>query len=161
VTPAYFTRDGSFAVDSQGYLVEPVSGLYVGDVAGSGPIQIQGNWSSFSIGADGKITGVLPDGSVDTANQPQIGLAKFPNPEGLVRGGNSMYQAGNNSGPATYNAPNSGGCGQMVAGSLEASNVDLAEQFSRMIMAQRGFQANTRIINSSDEMLQELNNLKR
>lgn len=161
VTPAFYTRDGSFAVDNQGYLVEPTTGYYLADAVGSGPIQIQATWASFSIGSDGKLTGVLSDGSIDTVNQPQIGLAKFPNPEGLVRSGGNLYQAGNNSGTATYGAPGTIGRGALVSGSLEASNVDLAEQFSRMIMAQRGFQANSRIINSSDEMLMELNNLKR
>ena len=161
VTPAYYTRDGSFAVDSQGYLVDPTTGYYVADAEGDGPIQIQANWASFSIGGDGKLTGVLSDGSIDTTNQPQIGLAKFPNPEGLVRIGGNLYQAGNNSGTATYAAPLANGRGSIVAGSLEASNVDLAEQFSMMIMAQRGFQANSRIITASDEMLQELNNIKR
>lgn len=161
ITPAYYTRDGAFSVDSQGYLVEPTTGLYVTDAAGNGPIQIQSTWASFSIGSDGKVTGVLSSGAIDTANQPQIGLAKFANPEGLVRAGGNLYQAGNNSGAAAYAAPATDGRGTLVAGSLEASNVDLAEQFSRMIMAQRGFQANTRIINASDEMLMELNNLKR
>ncbi|MGI5836056.1 MAG: flagellar hook-basal body complex protein [Chloroflexota bacterium] len=159
--PSYFTRDGSFAVDHQGYLVEPSSGYYVFDAEGDDPIQIQPDWASFNIGSDGRLTGVRSDGTVDNVNQPQIGLAIFPNPEGLVRKGGNLYQEGNNSGPATIGAPNTNGRGTLVSASLEASNVDLAEQFSRMIMAQRGFQANSRIINASDEMLQELNNLKR
>ncbi len=161
VTPAYYTRDGAFSVDSQGYLVEPTTGLYVADATGAAPIQIQPTWASFSIGADGVVTGVLSDGTIDTTNRPRIGLAKFANPEGLVRAGGSLYQAGSNSGTAVYDAPGVNGRGTLVGGALEASNVDLAEQFSRMIMAQRGFQANARLISTSDEMLMELNNLKR
>jgi flagellar hook protein FlgE len=91
----------------------------------------------------------------------QLGLAKFSNPSGLVREGHSMFQEGLNSGIPQVGAPNDGARGTLVAGYLEASNVDMAQEFTNMILAQRGFQASSRIITTSDEMLLELVNLKR
>ena len=167
MTPAYFTRDGAFGLDNRGYLVERTSGYYVMNAAGTGPVLLDPTWgwASFSIGADGKIIGVLTDGTTDPdpTHKPQIGLAKFPNSEGLTKSGGNLFQSSPNSGAATPAAPLTAGTGlgSLVPGSLEASNVDLAEQFSRMIMAQRGFQANSRAITASDEMLQELVNIKR
>jgi flagellar hook protein FlgE len=90
----------------------------------------------------------------------QLALATFSNPGGLTKAGSNLFQASNNSG-----LPNMGlageGRGTLQSGSLEMSNVDLSEEFTEMITAQRGFQANTRIITTSDEILQELVNLKR
>lgn len=161
-----YTRDGAFGLDKDGYLVERVSGFYVMSAAAT-PAKIRidpaWGWATFSIAPDGKITGTKADGSTDATNIPQIGLAKFSNPEGLVKAGGNLFQSGPNSGTPAYGAPGSLaiGMGQLVTGALEASNVDLAEQFSRMIMAERGFQANSRIITASDEMLQDLVNIKR
>ncbi len=169
-----YTRDGAFALDSAGDLVDPVSGLYVMDSNGTNKITIPSTWKSFSIGSDGLITGIDSTGalayidsggaSTNTADPSNryIGIAKFPNPAGLVKVGGSLYDtSGPDAGAGVIGPPNVGGNGSIVAGALESSNVDLAEQFSRMIMAQRGFQANSRIITTSDEMLQELVNLKR
>ncbi len=177
-----YTRDGAFATDSDGYLVDPVTGDYVLGLTSADKttllrIMIPSDWKSFSIGADGMITGVNGSGTLEgltddagtTASPPdgathvKIGLAKFANPAGLVKAGGSLYEAGANAGTPTTAPPldATDATGSLVSGSLEASNVDLAEQFSRMIMAQRGFQANSRIITTSDEMLQELVNLKR
>lgn len=163
--PSYYTRDGAFGLDKDGYLVERVSGYYVMDSTAATPSRIQidpaWNWATFSIGPDGMITGVRGDGSTDPDNHPQIGLAKFSNPEGLIKAGGNLYQAGPNSGVAAFAAPGVDARGMLVPGALEASNVDLAEQFSRMIMAGRGFQASARVITASDEMLQDLVNIKR
>ncbi|HLS07640.1 flagellar hook-basal body complex protein, partial [Lentibacillus sp.] len=82
-------------------------------------------------------------------------------PEGLQKDGGSIYLETNNSGVPTIQEPETGGAATIVSGALEMSNVDLAEEFTEMITAQRGFQANTRIITTSDEILQELVNLKR
>lgn len=171
LTAAFFTRDGGFSLDKDGFLVDRTSGYYVLDSLGTSAIRVgksldgltSWNWATFSIGPDGKLTGVLADGSTDAVNHPQLGLAKFANPEGLLKGGGNTYQEGANSGTAVPAAPGNlaAGLGLLVPGSLEASNVDLAEQFSRMIMAQRGFQANSRAITASDEMLQDLVNIKR
>ena len=91
-----------------------------------------------------------------------LSLAKFSNAPGLERLGDNLYRASNNSGAAVVGAPGgAAGHGSIVPGALEMSNVDLALEFTNMIIAQRGFQANSRAITTSDDMLQELVNLKR
>lgn len=91
----------------------------------------------------------------------QVALARFSNPTGLIRTGGSMYREGVNSGTAQIGAPNTGGRGTVNPGYLEGSNVDMGMEFTNMILAQRGFQAATRVITTGDQMLQELVNLKR
>lgn len=91
----------------------------------------------------------------------QVALANFNNPTGLIRMGNTTFVPSGNSGAANVGAAATGGRGTITAGYLEASNVDMANEFTNMILAQRGFQAQTRVITTSDEMLQELVNLKR
>ncbi|WP_201713795.1 flagellar hook protein FlgE [Rossellomorea arthrocnemi] len=118
----------------------------------------EGYLESFNIGSSGEVNGVFSNGEVRVLSQ--LALATFSNPGGLTKAGNNLFQASNNSG-----IPNQGiageGRGALQSGSLEMSNVDLSEEFTEMITAQRGFQANTRIITTSDEILQELVNLKR
>ena len=118
----------------------------------------EGYLESFNIGSSGEVNGVFSNGEVRVLSQ--LSLATFSNPGGLTKAGNNLFQASNNSG-----LPNQGvageGRGALQSGSLEMSNVDLSEEFTEMITAQRGFQANTRIITTSDEILQELVNLKR
>jgi flagellar hook protein FlgE len=118
-----------------------------------------GTLQSFSIGADGTITGVFSNGR----NRPigQVALASFTNPTGLESTGGSAYRETANSGVAQIGTANSGGRGLITAGTLEMSNVDLAREFTNLILSQRGFQANTRMISASDEILQDLVNLKR
>ena len=91
----------------------------------------------------------------------QLASAKFTNPTGLIRKGENLFQLGLNSGDPQIGTADSGGRGSIVAGYREASNVDMAQEFTNMILAQRGFQASSRVITTSDEMLQELVNLKR
>jgi flagellar hook protein FlgE len=91
----------------------------------------------------------------------QLALVNFGNPDGLIQAGNSYYTKGANSGEPMYSVPGFNGTGQTQAGLLEMSNVDIAQEFTDMITTQRGFQANTRVITVSDEMLAELVNLKR
>ncbi len=114
---------------------------------------------NFTIGSDGIITGVFSNGMNQTL--ARIGLALFGNPGGLIRAGGTAFQQSANSGEVRFSAPSERGVGSIVPGALEMSNVDLAQEFTRMITTQRGFQANSRIISVSDEMLQELVNLKR
>lgn len=118
----------------------------------------QGALESFNIGSTGEINGVFSNGLVLTLGQ--LALAKFSNPSGLAKAGNNAFQESVNSGTANINVAGAGR-GSIAAGTLEMSNVDLSEEFTEMITAQRGFQANTRIITTSDEILQELINLKR
>ncbi len=91
----------------------------------------------------------------------QIALAMFPNPEGLVKQSDTLFVRSGNSGPETIDRPGSGNRGRLVPGFLEMSNVDLSQEFTNLILAQRGFQASSRVITTSDEMLQELMTLKR
>ncbi|RDI47452.1 flagellar hook protein FlgE [Falsibacillus pallidus] len=119
---------------------------------------LEGSLESFNIGAGGEINGVYSNGLVKTLGV--LALAKFSNPSGLSKTGNNTFQESINSGTANINIPGEGR-GNIASGSLEMSNVDLSEEFTEMIVAQRGFQANTRIITTSDEILQELVNLKR
>lgn len=107
----------------------------------------------------GVITGVFDNGH--TRELAQIALANFDNPGGLIKGGQNLYRYSNNSGEPQIGIAGSAGRGTISPGALEMSNVDLSEEFTQMITTQRGFQANSRIITTSDEMLQELVNLKR
>ena len=91
----------------------------------------------------------------------QVALARFNNPSGLMKGEDTSFLAGLNSGDAQIGAASTGGRGSIAASYLEASNVDMAQEFTNMILAQRGFQASSRVITTSDEILQELVNLKR
>jgi flagellar hook protein FlgE len=117
-----------------------------------------GSLESFNIGSMGEINGVYSNGEITTIGL--LALAKFSNPSGLTKAGGNSFQQSVNSGTPNINVAGEGR-GTVVSGSLEMSNVDLSEEFTEMITAQRGFQANTRIITTSDEILQELVNLKR
>jgi len=119
-----------------------------------------GNLVTFNIGSDGVLTGIYSNGQ----QQPlgMVALASFENPAGLQKVGNNMYIPTTNSGDFKKGLKaGSEGVGTMNPGTLEMSNVDLSKEFTDMIVTQRGFQANSRIITTSDEMLQELVNLKR
>lgn len=118
-----------------------------------------GTLESFSIGRDGMITGTFTNGS--SRSLGQMALAQFNNPAGLSKVGNNTLAESPNSGTAKLGLPGSGGIGMITAGFLESSNVDLANEFANMIVAQRGFQASSRIITTSDDVLQELVSLKR
>ncbi len=118
-----------------------------------------GTLQSFSITPDGSINGSYSNGQVGTL--ATIRLATFNNPAGLEKVGNSLFRETSNSGVANVGSPGTGGRGTLTPGALEGSNVDLAEEFTKLIIAQRGFQANARVITTSDEVLQETVNLKR
>ncbi|AHD17572.1 flagellar hook-basal body protein [Thermotoga maritima MSB8] len=114
---------------------------------------------SFAINEQGEIIGTFSNGLTDVLGQ--IALAVFNNPSGLMEAGNSLYTMSPNSGVPKIGAPGSGGRGVLIPGALEMSNVDLAEEFTKMIVAQRGFQANARVITTADQILNELVNIKR
>lgn len=118
-----------------------------------------GTLDSVSIDSTGKIIGTFTNGQ--TEDLAQIALATFTNPGGLTRVGGSMFGESENSGFASIGTSGSGGRGEIQSGTLEMSNIDLADQFSKMIVAQRGFQSNSKIITVSDEMMEILANLKR
>jgi flagellar hook protein FlgE len=114
---------------------------------------------SFAIAPDGVISGVYSNGRAQAL--AQIALANFANPKSLLAAGESRYRASNGSGPPQIGEPATRGRGTLTAGTLEMSNVELAREFTSLILAQRGFQASSRIITTSDEMIQELVNLRR
>jgi flagellar hook protein FlgE len=118
-----------------------------------------GTLSSYSIDPTGIITGSFSNGMTQAI--AQVSLASFTNPNGLTKIGGNMFSESADSGLPQIGTPTSGGRGKISSGYLEMSNVDLSTEFTNMIVAQRGFQANSKIITSSDELLQDLIALKR
>jgi flagellar hook protein FlgE len=118
-----------------------------------------GTLQSFAINEAGQIIGTFSNGLTDLLGQ--VALAIFNNPAGLTEIGNSLYVPSANSGLAQIGAAGTGGRGTLIPGALEMSNVDLAEEFTKMIIAQRGFQANARVITTADTILGELVALRR
>lgn len=118
-----------------------------------------GTLQSYALSDDGSLVGTFSNGQTQVL--ARVALATFVNPEGLEKAGSSQYRPTVNSGEPAIGAPGVDGMGSLVSGALEMSNVDLSQEFTNLIVAQRGFQANARIITTSDEVLQELTNLKR
>jgi flagellar hook protein FlgE len=118
-----------------------------------------GTLRSFAIGSDGTLSGVYSNGK----SKPiaQLSVANFANPKGLIAAGDSKFRRSNATGEALMGTPGVGGRGELNAGTLEMSNVELAQEFTNLILAQRGFQASSRVITASDEMIQDLVNLRR
>ncbi|MFZ7944689.1 flagellar hook-basal body complex protein [Neobacillus sp. 19] len=146
----FLTRAGNFTVDKDYNLVNPEGMMVIDD--SSETISLAG-YVSYSIDANGKITGVKTDGT--TGDVATIGITSVTNPNGLMKVGGSLYSVTDN----TQKVASPGY--QILAGQLEMSNVDLSEEMTDMITAQRGFQANAKIITVSDSILEELVNLKR
>ncbi|MBV4426936.1 flagellar basal-body rod protein FlgF [Clostridium tyrobutyricum] len=187
-TDEYYTRDGAFVLDKDGSLLtqegDHVMGYVLDDTTRNPTVPLStkslsimqyytsatngsntdtGNpgdkVSSFSVGKDGSITVKVANGN--SYKVGQIALASFQNEGGLVKMGGNLYKTSPNSGDATYGTSGDGSFGDINQGMLEMSNVDLAQQFTDMIIAQRAFQANGKIISTDDEVLQDLVNLKR
>jgi flagellar hook protein FlgE len=118
-----------------------------------------GTLQNFSIDRFGLITGFFTNGT--TSPLARIVLADFNNPSGMLRIGDNMYQESANSGSGVLGFALEGSQSQLTSGALEMSNVDLAQEFTNMIVAQRGFQANGKVVSTSDELLQELMSIKR
>jgi flagellar hook protein FlgE len=113
-----------------------------------------GTLQSLSVDSSGLITGNFSNGLTQVLGR--VAVATFPNPEGLVQQGQGLYVQGNNSGTPQVVVAGTGGTGTIAAGTLEGSNVDLAREFTAMVAAERGFQANARVITVADQMLQSL-----
>jgi len=118
-----------------------------------------GTLQSFTINADGTLLGSFSNGLKQALGR--VALSTFTNPAGLEKAGGSLCRTTVNSGDPQIGAAGTGGRGELTGGALEMSNVDLSAEFTNLIIAQRGFQANSRVITTSDELLQELVNLKR
>ncbi|AVD55856.1 MAG: flagellar basal-body rod protein FlgF [Weizmannia coagulans] len=150
----YYTRAGNFYFDNNRRLVNSEGFTVLG--TNGQAITLGANVKSFSVATDGTIT------DQDGNTIGTISIATFQNPAGLTKVGGNLYTTTNsNAGTVTVSQPGQNGAGTIKSGYLEMSNVDLSEELTNMIVAERGFQANTRIITTSDEILQELVNLKR
>jgi flagellar hook protein FlgE len=165
-----YTRAGNLSTNTKGYLTTQ-SGLYVVGVKAeeTGPetykpgkeasyIVIPPGSANVSIGQDGSVTYTDENPESKTYQQQvtagYITLAQFPNQAGLQRLGGSLWSQTANSGAPIVGTPDTGGFGQTIGGELEMSNVDLATEMTEMITAERGYQANSRVITTADEMLQ-------
>ncbi|WP_270333707.1 flagellar hook-basal body complex protein [Ligilactobacillus acidipiscis] len=166
-----YSRNGALKVDSDGNLTNADGLIVMGYAPGQEggeltPIKIQDTNAAgdnlveghVSIGPDGKVTARY--GAKDEVIGT-VAIATFSNPAGLSKIGNSTYEVSQDSGDANNLVPGTDGTNTLLAGTLEDSNVDLAQEFSDMIVTSRAYQANARSITTSDEMLQELINLKR
>ena len=118
-----------------------------------------GELNSWTVGGDGIITGSYTNGKLLPISQ--VALATFANPAGLTKTGDTCFAVSANSGMPQIGGPGTGGAGKIVGGNIEMSNVDLSEEFVNLIRAQRGFQASTRVVTTSDQVLEELINMKR
>jgi flagellar hook protein FlgE len=117
-----------------------------------------GTLSNITVGQDGSIVGSFTNGQQKTL--AQVALATFQNEGGLHRAGGNFFVQTANSGLAQVGAANSGRYGAIVAGSLEQSNVSLADEFTKMIVAQRAFEANTRGISTADQNMMDVLNIR-
>ncbi len=118
-----------------------------------------GTLSSVAINQDGIVTGLFTNGESRTL--AELTLARFNNKQGLSKVGDNFYTITADSGQPVLGAPNAAGSGRILSNSLELSNADLAQQFVKLIEYQRGFQANSRVISTTDDLLQELVNIRR
>lgn len=170
----FYTRAGNFGTDNQNYLVNGNGAYVLGYMGATAPaspagaptqIVIDDKYYDVAVDANGVISGIDGDATSPTYKQKvtigYIAIATFNNENALEKVGQNAYRSTTNSGTATYNTPGKGVAGKLNPGTLEMSNVDLASEFTDMIVTQRGFQANSRIITTTDSMLEELVNLKR
>lgn len=160
-----YTREGIFYVDNVGNLVNS-NGFNVCDNTGN-PINLgTAGISTITVSKDGTITAKDLTGTDITVGAP-IGLAMFPNQDGLERDGSNTYKSSLTSGIPSdvggFGTPGDagGGYGTINSGFLEMSNVDLTDEFTAMITTQRGYQANAKTVTTSDQILEELLNIKR
>ena len=172
----YVTQDGSFSINNSGFLVtaggQQVQGYNDAALSTIGSIKIDATGapataapgatvSSFAINPQGQIIVTLSDGT--TFTRGQVLLQNFVDPQALISQSGNLYSNMANAGQVspTPGAPGTNGLGQIQSGYLEISNVDLSTEMANLITAQRGFEANSKIVTTSDELLQTLVNMKR
>ena len=159
-----YTRAGNFTFNDEGFLTTQSGEYVMGKKApgGGAPdtfIQVPKGSTDVSIGQDGSVS-YIPEGGGERVTAGYVSIARFQNEAGLVRTTGSNWIESAASGKAQDGTPG-GIFGLTISGTLEMSNVELASEFTNMIDAQRGFEANSRTITTADEMLQDLVNLKR
>jgi len=149
-----YTRDGSFQMDKNGVVVDS-SGNPLDP-----QITIPANAQSVTIAPDGTVSYVTP-GQVNAQQAGQIQIASFQNPAGLNSIGKNLYQPTDASGDATVAAPGgTEGLGTLMQGYTEQSNVSIVDEFINLIVVQRAYEANSKVVKAADEMYQQVNNLK-
>jgi flagellar hook protein FlgE len=165
-----YTRAGNLKLNSAGFLTTQSGQYVVGSTAPSSSssaaptyLNVPPGSTNLAIGQDGSVTYTDQNTTSPTFGQTvtagYITLASFPNEAGLQRDGGSLWSATASSGAATVGTPNVAGFGQTISGSLEMSNVDLATEFTNMITAERGYQANSKVITTADTMLSTIVNM--
>jgi len=151
---AAYTRSGRLRVNEEGYLT-----ISTGEKLSSN-IQLPPDTKSFVVNPNGVVSVEIGD-SEELINIGQIDLVNFNNPNGLLTIGNNLYLATNTAGPAVYGEPSVGANGDILQGFTEMSNVSMTEEMVNLMLAQRGYQLNARIIQVSDQVLETINNLRR
>ncbi len=158
-----YTRGGDFTFNDEGFLTTQQGEFVMGSEKAGGPpntyLVVPKGATDVAIGQDGSVS-YVPEGGGERKSAGFISIAKFANEAGLVRTSGSNWIESAASGKAQDGTPGNG-FGLTISGTLEMSNVELATEFTNMISAQRGFEANSRVISTADEMLQNLVNLKR
>jgi flagellar hook protein FlgE len=163
-TAIQYTRAGNFTTNDQGYVTTQEGKYIIGRTAPGGAgtdtlIQVPAGSGNVSVAQDGSVS-YQPAGGGPRVTAGYFSIAKFENESALERLGSNAWTAGANTGPENVSTPG-GTFGLTVSGAIEMSNVDLASEFTNMITAQRGFQANSRVISTADQMLSDLVNLIR
>ena len=149
-----YTRAGSFHLSNTGQLVDASGNLL------DPPITVPQNSQSLTIAADGTVTYTLP-AQAAAQQAGQIQLANFPNPSGLNSIGGNLYQQTDASGDPVVGPPGGqNGMGTLLQGYLEQSNVSVVQEFVNLIVSQRAYEANSKVVKAADDMYQQVNNLK-
>ncbi len=151
-----YTRTGNFMTNQKGQLVLNSNDGFLLDP----PISLPANTTKVDISADGQVLATV-SGSTTPTNAGQIQLANFVNPQGLIQIGGNLYQKSDASGPATLSNPGTDSAGTLQSAALEASNVDPVKELVNMITTQRTFELNSQSIQAADQMLQQINNMRR
>jgi flagellar hook protein FlgE len=166
----FYTRDGAFAVNDDGYVLDGIDNrlqiIADGAPAGSAPVDLQlpaqnlagAAFAGVTIATDGAVKVSYADGTNQTMGQ--IALAQFTTPNGLKQMGSQTWEATGLSGTPKYGTPGSGSYGNLLSGSLERSNVDITEELVGLITAQRYFQANAKAIDTASQISQTIINLR-
>lgn len=149
-----YTKAGSFHLNSTGQVVDPNGNLL------DPPITVPQNAQSLTIGSDGTVTYTLP-GQTAAQQAGQIQLANFANPSGLNSIGGNLYQQTDASGDPVVGPPGGQtGMGTLLQGYVEQSNVSVVQEFINLIVSQRAYEANSKVVKAADDMYQQVNNLK-
>ena len=149
-----YTRDGAFRVDAQGILVTPNGQRLIP------PITLPAGFKEVQIREDGQVAVVMPDTTTPTV-VGQLQLVRFTNANGLIATGDGLLRPTDASGPAITGAPGDIGFGRVVAGAIEGSTVELADEMTQLILAQRAYQLNSRAFTTLDQMVGKLTEFRR